>query len=322
MPTVTDKPSVLGEFELIRRCFANFPTDESVLCGIGDDCAVLRCPEGEALLVSIDTMVEGKHFLAGTPAASLAARVLSAATSDLAAMGGEPLWFTLALTLPNSDREWLKQFSTGLAETAARLKIQLVGGDTTAGPRVISVQVHGSAPADLVLRRSGAQMGDLIAVTGTLGDSSAGLELQLSEAQAPSPYLLERFFLPQPRIAEGLALRGIASACIDLSDGLLADLMHILRASKVGAEVDVTKLPLSDPLLAYVGRLQATQWALNGGEDFELCFTFPKQKLDALERSGMAFTVIGEICGGDSLMLKNAEGIRIDRTGYEHFRRV
>lgn len=226
----------LGEFELIRAYFARVAeasSDASVILGPGDDCALLQPPAGQQLAVSIDSLVEGTHFLPGTPADKLASRLFGSALSDLAAMGAAPGWLTLALSLPASDADWLEAFSRKLAELCLQYRIALVGGDTTRGPLTLSAQVHGFVEPGLALCRSGAKPGDLICVSGTLGDSRGGLEglLQQAETDPHQAWLCQRFYAPQPRIHLGQQLCGLASSCIDISDGLLADLGHILTAS-------------------------------------------------------------------------------------------
>lgn len=309
----------LGEFELIRRYFAEASTDASVALGIGDDCALLIPAPDEVMAVSIDTLVEGTHFLPGTAPEHLASRLLGASVSDLAAMGARPAWFTLALTLPEATEAWLEPFATSLIAIANALNIRLVGGDTTRGPLSLSAQVHGFVPVDKALRRQGAAVGDLVCVTGTLGDSRAGLETLLKQEpqSAKVDYLQARFNAPTPRLKTGLALRGIATACVDISDGVLADLGHLLNNSALGADLNIDTLPLSPQLLAYAGLKQAQQWALTGGEDFELCFTCPASMQDTLASLPEPVAVIGQI--------SPVPGIRLDGQpvsgagGYDHF---
>lgn len=316
----------LGEFELIQRYFAQVAeasSDASVVLGVGDDCAILTPPASQQLVVSIDTLVEGTHFLPDTPADLLASRLLGAALSDLAAMGAQPAWLTLALSLPTANAEWLKRFSDRLAELCLEFKIALVGGDTTRGPLTLTAQVHGFVPEGAALVRSGAQVDDLICVSGTLGDSRAGLEAQLKGLEQPgfAPYLSERFFAPSPRIALGLSLREFAHSCIDISDGLLSDLAHILKASGgLGARLQLEALPLSDAILKSYGQDQARQWALTGGEDFELCFTIPADKLAVLAHLPAPIAVIGKVTQAPDICLFD-RGIpcEISGSGYDHF---
>ncbi|HMY41105.1 MAG TPA: thiamine-phosphate kinase, partial [Marinagarivorans sp.] len=233
----------MNEFTLIQQYFAALtPPCASVPQAIGDDCALLAPPEGKLLAVSIDTQVEGVHFPVGAAAEQIGRRVACCALSDLAAMGAQPLWATLALTLPKADATWLAAFSRGLGAVLNTWQVRLVGGDTTCGPLTISLQVHGSVASEHALRRSGARAGDCIYVTGPLGDGAAGLALlqgQLSLPAEAAAYLTERFYAPTPQIAAGLALAGRATSAIDISDGLLADLNHILTASQVGARLEL-----------------------------------------------------------------------------------
>jgi len=312
----------LGEFELIRRYFVSEQQHDSVALGIGDDCALLLPPAGEQLAVSIDSLVEGTHFLPGTDPAFIARRLLGAATSDLAAMGATPAWLTLALTLPQSDPQWLEPFAAALAEKATEYGLVLVGGDTTRGPLALSAQVHGFVPAGQALTRRGAQPGDLICVTGTLGDSRAGLETLLREepAGAEVDLLRQRFYQPQPRLSCGLALRSQASACIDLSDGLSSDLNHILQQSGCGAVLDATALPLSEALRRYTDLATARRWALSGGEDFELCFTLPAEKAPLLQQLPVAATAVGEVIAGEGIRLRDEAGEQpLSAAGFDHF---
>lgn len=316
----------LGEFDLIKRFFAQVSeasSDASVALGVGDDCALLDLQQNQQLAVSIDTMVEGTHFLPETPADLIASRLLGAAISDLAAMGATPAWLTLALTLPGVDIEWLEAFSQRLAELCREHSIALIGGDTTRGPLTLSAQVHGFVPTGQALCRAGATSGDLICVSGSLGDSRGGLEGLLSgfECDTHAEYLLDRFYSPQPRLLLGHSLIGKASSCIDLSDGLLSDLAHILMASQgYGARLQLEALPISEQLLATFGEEQARQWALTGGEDFELCFTIPADKLPLLADLPVAVSVIGKVTDEPGIQLfLRGEPCQISGTGYDHF---
>lgn len=312
----------LGEFEVIQRYFAEASTDASVILGIGDDCAVLEIPQGEHLAVSIDTLVEGTHFLPDTPADKLASRLLGAALSDLAAMGATPAWLTLALTLPTSDAKWLEEFSSQLILLCHRFNVSLVGGDTTRGPLTLSAQVHGFVPKGQGLRRSGANIGDLICVSGCLGASRAGLECLLqSEAHISDSILLDSFYAPEPQLALGRSLIGIANCCIDLSDGLLADLQHILTASgDLGANLVVDNLPLSEETISCFGLENARQWALSGGEDFQLCFTLPADQVERLASLPATVTVIGEVRQQKGIELQlQGKPYATEQAGYDHF---
>ncbi|MBY4675545.1 thiamine-phosphate kinase [Marinobacterium arenosum] len=312
----------MGEFELIRRYFARQPAVDSVALGIGDDCALLQLPIGRQLAVSIDTLVEGTHFLAGSDPARLAERLLGAAVSDLAGMAAEPLWFTLALTLPEADPAWLEPFARRLSERAADFGIVLVGGDTTRGHRTMSVQVHGAVEPGRALTRRGAQPGDLVCVTGTLGDSRGGLQTLLDQSAASGDvdWLRQRFYCPEPRLAVGHRIGGIATAGLDISDGLLADLGHLLEDG-LGAEIELDGLPLSAALVARFGREQARQWALSGGEDFELCFTLPEAQRSLLASLSDQVTVVGRIEAESGLRLRHPDGRleSVAAAGFDHF---
>jgi thiamine-monophosphate kinase len=317
----------VGEFELIRHYFSDLGSDKSgsVRLSVGDDCAIIAPPAGYNLVVSIDTMVEGTHFPKGTPGDKVASRLLGAALSDLAAMAAVPACFTLALTLPETDTPWLKAFSTRLSELASQYGVRLVGGDTTRGPLTLSIQVHGWTKPGKALLRSGAQPGDRIFVTGTLGDSRGGLETVLKHVTGEQvPYLQKRFFNPEPRLDTALLVSDFATSAIDISDGLLADLNHILMASKVGAMLHPTELPVSQSLYRWVGEKQAREWALGGGEDFELCFTVPllaEPKLAwALREHDVAVTCIGQITDTPGIVLAEEGKVwSVEPQGYNHF---
>jgi len=315
------------EFGLIRDYFSDIGSDStgSVRLSVGDDCAVIAPPSNRDMVVSIDTMVEGTHFPVGTPGDRVASRLLGAALSDLAAMAATPAFFTLALTLPDTNAIWLRAFSTRLAELARLYGVQLVGGDTTRGPLTLSIQVHGWTMPDKALLRSGARPGDRIFVTGTLGDSRGGLETLLKDIHGEQvPFLQHRFFCPEPRLDTALLIAPFATAAIDISDGLLADLNHILDASQVGAMLNPDELPVSDELYHWVGEEQSRQWALTGGEDFELCFTVPallEPKLAwALRDHSVAVTCIGQISATPGIFLAEDGQIwPVAPQGYNHF---
>jgi thiamine-monophosphate kinase len=320
--------TVLSEFSLIQRYFEQLSTQrDDVLLGIGDDCALLQCPADHLIAVSIDTLVENIHFFADVDPETLGYKSLAVGLSDLAAMGAQPAWFTLALTLPEVNENWLKGFSQGLAKLAKKHNIQLVGGDTTRGPLTISIQVHGFVAAEKAVRRSGAQVGDMIYVTGTLGDAGAALQLQLQKWNdvtlniEDKIYLRQRLEQPTPRLEIGQELAGIASSAIDISDGLLADLGHILEKSSVGARLDLTKLPLS-LAMTKVDRKTAERFALQSGDDYELCFTVPPQYFSEIEqRFKDQCTLIGTITDDQGIYFidDNDALIALKGTGYDHF---
>jgi thiamine-monophosphate kinase len=310
-------PSVVDEFELIRRYFSRPADSGLVVFGVGDDGAVIRPAEGRELVTVIDTMVAGTHFPTTMSAADIGYRIVAVNLSDIAAMGAEPRWMTLALTLAESHAEWLAAFAEGLYEAAAEWNVALVGGDTTRGEQlVVSVQMDGELEPGTALYRSGAEAGDTIYVTGTVGDAAAGLRL-LAEGSGEHP-LARRFARPAARVRTGAALAGIAHAAIDLSDGLVADLSKLLEASGVGAEVDLQRLPLSKELLDAAGRDQALQFAMNGGDDYELCFTMPGSRLPAEVAAGV--TAIGTITAEPGLVCRDGDSVvPVDDTGYRHF---
>jgi len=320
------------EFRLIERIRElTAQSRDDVRIGIGDDAAVLAVPAGQELAVAIDTLVEGVHFPRGTAAVDIGWKALAVNLSDLAAMGASPAWALLALTLPDADAAFVEGFAEGFAKLAQSHRLALVGGDTTRGPLSISVAVHGFVPPGKALIRAGARVGDAVLVTGTLGDAAAGLHaLQhpLDDGDGRNglrDYLIERLNLPSPRLSAGAALRGQASACIDISDGLLADLNHICVASGVGAEIDAALLPRSSALMALYDEASALQFALSGGDDYELCFSVPAQRVADvqadLSRIGCGVTRIGRIVEGTGVRVRGVDGewLVTDRPGWEHF---
>ncbi|UXI00677.1 thiamine-phosphate kinase [Photobacterium sp. TY1-4] len=319
-----------NEFDLIARYFEHQAVSRrDVVLPIGDDCALLAVPVGSQLAVSTDTLVAGTHFLAEADPAKVAHKALASNLSDLAAMGATPAWVSLALTMPEPDEVWLAGFCQGFFALAEYYNVQLVGGDTTKGPLSITITVHGFVPQGEALTRSGANSGDWVYVTGNLGDSAAGLALVLGQQQVADPQLrdclLARHYLPQPRILAGQALRGIATAALDISDGLIADLGHILTRSGLAAVIDVEKLPLSPELCRFAPeRDRALQLALSSGEEYELCFTVPEQNRGAIDtalaHSGVQATCIGQLRSGQGITLMRGE-VPLDWQlhGYDHF---
>ena len=302
-----------SEFDLIQDFFAGLDQGASVRLGIGDDAAALSVPDGHLLHISNDTAVEGVHFLASLSSADVAFRSVMAAASDLAAMGATPEALLLSLTLPEADRVWLEGFSRGLAEVCNALGASLVGGDTTRGPLSLTVTVLGSTPADCYLTRSGAQPGDRLCVSGTLGDAAAGLEVlseQLAVDESAAAFLTTRYTRPVARLALGTALRNCATSCIDISDGLLADAAHVAKASGVRLEIESVLLPLSEALGSLADSERNLAWALAGGDDYELLFTLPTSM-----PLPNGCTEMGRVVAGS--------GISCDRTpesiGYDHF---
>jgi len=317
----------MKEFELIERFFKCAHTREDVVEGIGDDGAVLRvCPDRD-LVWSVDTLVGDVHFTAATEPVAVGHKCLAVNLSDLAAMGAEPAWASLALTLPTVDEDWLREFSRGFLALADQHQLALVGGDTTEGPLSITVNVAGFVPRGQALRRCGAKPGHRIYVSGEIGDAAMAWVSQLNSGGGDDVErgVLRRLQRPIPRISLGLALRQLASAAIDISDGLLADLNHMLVAAGVGASIYFDRLPFSVAGRAYLGK--GKPWALlvSAGDDYELCFTVPaehEQELYArLASRSPAVTCIGEIDVQHGLRLIDAQGNRMDppRLGYEHF---
>ena len=312
----------MAEFDLIAAILARAAVREDVVLGIGDDAALLQPAAGMQLAVAMDTLNAGVHFPTETAAAELGWKALAVNLSDLAAMGAAPAWCTLSLSLPQPDAAFVDGFLDGFLALARQHGVALVGGDTTRGPLSISVTVHGFVPPGQALRRDGARVGDDVWVSGPLGDAAAALA-QWQAGGEVDPGLRERLDRPTPRVALGLALRGLASACIDVSDGLLADLGHVCIASGVGARVELSALPASPHLrAAFAGdaaqRLQAT-----GGDDYELCFTAPTDARETLSRLGGACTPtrIGRIVAGAGVDARSADGApwQPDRAGYQHF---
>lgn len=315
-----------SEFDLIARLRRRVATRDDVVLGIGDDAAILRLPPGRDLVVAMDTLNAGVHFPDETAPADLGWKALAVNLSDLAAMAATPAWCTLSLSLPDSDAAWVDGFLDGFLDLAARHDVALVGGDTTRGPLSVCVTVHGLIEPRGALRRDAACVGDDIWATGTLGDAAAALR-QWQAGGEIDPPLRARLDRPTPRVAAGRALAGIAHACIDVSDGLLADLAHVCRASRVGARVDVDALPASDALrAAFDGdTLRALQAA--GGDDYELCFTAPKAARlavqAAMDACDVAATRIGRIVAADAghIVVRDAAGAEWSppARGYDHF---
>jgi len=314
----------MSEFALIKKYFTR--ATPGALLGIGDDAALLQIPAGEVLAVSSDMLVSGTHFFPDADPYLLGHKTLAVNLSDLAAMGAMPRWATLALSLPTADEAWLERFSAGFFALADKHHVDLVGGDTTRGPLNLCVTIMGCVPAGQALRRDGAQAGDEVWVSGRLGDAALALAhlqgktvLRADDLAVCSPALHS----PQPRVALGLALRGIANSAIDISDGLLADLGHILTASQVGAVLDYAALPMSDVLRSHVEFAQSC--ALTGGDDYELCFTAPATRHEALlgiaAEMALPLSCIGKIVAGSGCVVHDASGasIQLKSSGYEHF---
>ncbi|HTT03686.1 MAG TPA: thiamine-phosphate kinase [Steroidobacteraceae bacterium] len=313
----------MDESELIRRFFAPLGARRAdVSLGIGDDAALLRLPAGSELVLSTDALVEGVHFLPHAAPRSLGHRALAVNLSDIAAMGAAPSWMLLSLILPEVQQTWLSQFCAGLAPLAERHAVALVGGNLARGPLSITVELAGVVPAGQALKRQGARPGDAIYVSGTPGDAAAGRLMQAREADAsvrsPGVFtraLIERFEYPTPRVSLGEGLRGLASACIDVSDGLHTDARRMLTASGCAGQIDAALLPLSDPLrsLARQEGWSTTQMlllALSGGEDYELCFCAPPARESALQALaatlGERITRIGAVTAGAGISVTSS----------------
>ncbi len=320
----------MSEFDLIRRYFSASRPNDSLLLAVGDDCAVTRVPEGHQLAITTDTLVEHTHFLPTITPADLAYKTVAVNLSDLAAMGATPQWVSLALTLNHLDHAWLAQFSQSLFATLDEYQVALIGGDTTKGQLTLTLTAQGFLPQGKGLFRHNAKLGDKIYVSGTLGDSAAGLNLLLNYQNASSPaeqYLIRRHLRPTPRVALGQHLLDYANAAVDISDGLLADLGHILHRSQCGATLALERLPLSPELVAQVGLKQAQDYALCGGEDYELCFTVPAEKQAAVEAMAAALAVpiccIGQIDGAAGALKLTEHGKPValpTQFGFDHFR--
>lgn len=311
-----------GEFDLIARIRARVATRADVVLGIGDDAALLAPPPGRQLVVTTDTLNDGVHFPRGTSPADVGWKALAVNLSDLASMGAEPAWCTLSLSLPQSDPAWIEGFLDGFLDLAGQHGIALVGGDTTRGPLSIAVTAMGLVEPGRALRRDGARVGDEVWVTGTLGDAAGGLALLDREAV---PALRARLDRPTPRVAAGRALAGIATACVDVSDGLLADLGHVCARSHVAARIDVDALPASSALREAFGEADRIALQASGGDDYELCFTAPADAgadIGAVSAQlGLRFTRIGHIVAGEGVHPVDAKSQpwSSPRRGYDHF---
>lgn len=314
-----------GEFELIERFFTQRGTArDDVRLGVGDDAALVTPRAGAELALALDTIVSGVHFPPELGARFVGHRVLAVNLSDLAAMGAEPAWALLGLTLPAADGPWLAGFAAGLDALARRFAVALVGGDTTRGPLTATIALTGSVPAGRALRRNGARPGDDLWISGTPGDAAAGLAILQGRLPAQGrarDALLQRFQLPEPRVALGMALRGVATACIDVSDGLAGDLAKLCAASGVGADVASRELPLSAGLCLVAAPDARLGYALGGGDDYELLFTAPvaeRQRLSALE-AGAVLRRIGFIGDEPGVRIDGAPPGREAGHGFDHF---
>jgi len=317
----------LTEFELIRRYFSR-PAPSAVL-GVGDDCTLLRPALDMQLAVSTDMLVEGRHFLAGTDARRLGHKSLAVNLSDLAAMGADARWALLALALPAADETWVAAFAEGFYALAARHGVELVGGDTTRGPLCISVTVMGQVPPGLALQRDGARVGDDIWVSGTLGDAALGLAHLQGRVTLPEQaarHCVDKLETPQPRLELGGRLRGLASSTLDVSDGLVGDLGHILAASGVGAQLEFDRLPRSQALSSCTDAALVEQCLLSGGDDYEVLFTAAPAERGALDtlagELGLPLTRIGTIFAGQlpaRVIRADGSEVVVLHGGFDHF---
>lgn len=324
----------MDETALIERYLRDLGAPRAdVTLGIGDDAAIVRADPESELVLTTDALLEGVHFLPGAPARSLGHRAMAVNLSDVAAMGAEPTWALLSLNLPAADESWLREFAEGFGAIARAQGVALIGGNLARGALSITVQLTGQAPRGQALRRDGARPGDGLFVSGCVGDAAAGVQLLFAERDGrpinldreAAQYLRARFEYPSARTALGLALRGLASACIDVSDGLYVDASRLLRASQCAARLDIASLPLSPALRRWQGG-NAWQGGLAGGEDYELCFTAPAAHWDAIDvaarRTGQPVTRIGTVEAGDGLTLESAGAvIRFSPSGWDHFGR-
>ncbi len=317
----------IAEFDVIANYFSqDFPKRPDVILGVGDDAALCTMPPNKQLVIAVDTLIENIHFPKKTSPEDIGYKALAVNLSDMAAMGATPAWMTLALTCPHTDETWLSKFSAGLRKLAESHEVSLIGGDTTSGPLTITIQIIGFVPSDAALQRRGAQPGDGIYVTGTIGDAGLGLasiEKRLLLARPLQKIVETRLHRPTPRLSEGQALRGIASSAIDISDGLMADLGHILTASGVGATIQADNLPLSSTLRDSLSVDTAWNFALSSGDDYELCFTVAEDKETALQAAlpANSYTRIGIIERRMGLRCLDSDGRMFlpQESGYEHF---
>ncbi len=320
-----------SEFSIIDHYFSRESKthDRHLTLGIGDDAALINPPQGYELAISVDTLISGHHFPENTSASDIGYKSLVVNLSDMAAMGATPRWVTLSISLPEDDPKWLSDFSTQFFAVADQFGVALIGGDTVKGPLAITVQIIGTVKSGLALKRSDAKAGDLIVISGSLGDAGAGLKIALQQKHAVSEQeqaLIDRLNRPAPRVELGQQLLSLASSAIDISDGLVSDLGHILKCSGVGARIDAKRLPLSDALASYCSEADAQQLALSAGDDYELCFTLPPENQSMLEQisktCGIALTTIGEITAEDGLMIENNLNPLHAQSGFDHFRDV
>lgn len=314
----------LGEFELIQQTFQKGTLRHDVTLGVGDDCALVAVSEQEALAITVDTLVSGIHFFENVDPESLGHKALAVNLSDLAAMGADPAWCTLALTLPEVEIAWVEAFAKGFFNLASRHGVALIGGDTTRGPLSVTVQAMGKIPKGLALRRSGAQPGDTVWLSGPVGSAGLGLAIRKGLSGLSDPLAIKALEWPTPRIELGQGLRGIAKACIDVSDGLLQDLGHILRASLCGAQVNMEKVPVLKTVAHFADQIDQPEFAMCAGDDYELCFTADESQSEVIRRLlkqlGLQGAPIGKVISEQGLhLLQHGKPFIPLRTGYVHF---
>ena len=323
----------MSEFDLINQFFkATTRKRDDVLLGIGDDCAILSPPPGKQLAVSTDTLISGVHFPESTPAEEIGYKSLAVNLSDLAAMGAEPAWVSLAISLPEADENWLGNFMRGFNQLAEKYNVALIGGDTTQGSLSVTVNVTGFIDVDKALKRSHAKTGDSIFVTGNIGDAAIGLKAILNKLEAnrnisehDKLYCIKRLNRPVPRVEAGQLLSDFSVAAIDISDGLMADLNHICEASGVGALLNLQQVPLSQAVLNYYDNIPDWQNILNAGDDYELCFTCAQNQLSELQKLMDIHKVnifcIGKITHDPGIKcFNNGQLISYNQSGYNHFK--
>ncbi|MDH2999048.1 thiamine-phosphate kinase [Pasteurellaceae bacterium LFhippo2] len=321
----------MGEFDLIKQYFTRSNLNRAdIVLAVGDDCAITAIEPHQQLAITTDTLVCGTHFLADIDPYDLGHKSVAVNLSDIASMGAKPTWVSLALTLPSVNETWLAEFSRGLFDILDRHNVALIGGDTTKGHLSITLTAQGVINKGSGLFRHNAKVGDFIFVSGTLGDSAAGLELLLNKSQqdysSSQRQLLQRHLRPTPRVELGQILTSYSQCAIDISDGLLADLGHILKRSQVGATIELEKLPLSQNLVENYSLDQAEKFALTGGEDYELCFTVSPNQRGAMEQAlteqGISVTCVGQITEQEQGLVLTRNGEKIDlptRVGFNHF---
>jgi len=319
----------MNEFEIIDQFLAlKSKNRKDVLQGVGDDCALLKLPRGQRLAVSMDTLISGVHFLEDCNAADIAHKAIAANLSDLAAAGAEPAWITMSLTMPEYNQAWLEDFHKGLKRMVEYFGIQIIGGDTCKGPLSITIQAHGFVPQQVFCKRSTAKAGELVCVTGDLGDAALGLLIAQDKlenaSQQAKEHLLKKFLTPYPQVAAGIALRNRATAGIDISDGLLADVNHLSQSSNVGVLLRWERIPLSEQAKSVADKKLLMKSALSGGDDYELCFTVKEDELEstqtALETVGAKCIPIGRLSGKPGVrVLDHDEEIELSDFGFQHF---